>query len=116
MLERVLIEPLRVGASSTSTERFLKFLKGSVKNRSRLEGCIEECYSAEECAYHCSGYMKHGVEIVVRYIQNQYFENEKVTEGRPILQGKSKTKTSTMLEIAHHYLLFNTVDCDPYIE
>ncbi|KAK3204369.1 hypothetical protein Dsin_018415 [Dipteronia sinensis] len=63
-----------------------------------------------------SGYMKHGAEIGVRYIRNQNFENEKVTEGRPILQGKSKTMTSEMLEIAHRYVLFDTADCDPFIE
>ncbi|KAK3204716.1 hypothetical protein Dsin_018762 [Dipteronia sinensis] len=94
----------------------MKFLKGFVKNRSRPEGCIVEHYSDEECACHCSGYMKHGAETGVRYTQIHDFENEKVTEGRPILQGKSKTMTSEMLKIAHRYVLFNIADCDPYIE
>ena len=50
-----------------SSPRFMKFLKGFVKNHSRPEACILERNSAEECACHCSGYMKYGAEIGVRY-------------------------------------------------
>ena len=38
-------------------ERYMKILKGYVRNRSRPEGCIVECYIAEEAVEFCSEYM-----------------------------------------------------------
>ena len=35
----------------------MKKLKGYVRNKARPEGCIGECYLAEECMRFCSGYI-----------------------------------------------------------
>lgn len=34
-------------------ERYMKVLKGYVRNRNRLEGCIGECYIVEEAVEFC---------------------------------------------------------------
>ncbi|KAL5560900.1 hypothetical protein UlMin_030647, partial [Ulmus minor] len=39
-------------------ERYMKILKGYVRNRSRPEGCIIECYVAEEAVGFCSEYLE----------------------------------------------------------
>ncbi|XP_073126852.1 uncharacterized protein [Henckelia pumila] len=46
-------------------ERFMKMLKGYVKNRARLEGCIAECYLAEERMRFCSAYIKKKQVVLV---------------------------------------------------
>ena len=38
-------------------ERYMKILKGYVRNRHRPEGCIIECYIAEEVVEFCSEYL-----------------------------------------------------------
>ncbi|XP_022883480.1 uncharacterized protein LOC111400296 [Olea europaea var. sylvestris] len=45
-----------------SFERFMKTLKGYVRNHSRPEGCIAKRYLADECMHFCSGYMKQAAE------------------------------------------------------
>jgi hypothetical protein len=93
----------------------MKTLKGYVRNRSRPEGCIAERYLADECMHFCSGYMKQAAEVGVRHTRNEDFENETIIDGRPISKGKSKTLSQEMLEVAHRYVLYNSVDVEPYI-
>ncbi|CAL2229262.1 unnamed protein product [Prunus armeniaca] len=62
-------------------ERYMKILKGYVKNRARLEGCMTVRYAAEECSRHCSGYMKDVAEMGVRHTRNEDFEYGIATEG-----------------------------------
>ncbi|RVW89710.1 hypothetical protein CK203_047225 [Vitis vinifera] len=40
-------------------ERFMKVLKGYVRNRNRPEGCIAECYIAEEAIEFCTEYLSN---------------------------------------------------------
>ena len=40
-------------------ERFMKFLKGYVRNRNRPEGCIVECYIAKEAIEVCTEYLSN---------------------------------------------------------
>ncbi|CAL9013230.1 unnamed protein product, partial [Prunus brigantina] len=61
-------------------ERYMKELKGYVKNRSKPEGCIAEKYLAEECSRFCSGYMKQAAEIGVQHSRNEDLEDENIVE------------------------------------
>ena len=94
----------------------MKILKGYVRNRARPEGCIAECYLADECMQFCSGYMKKVAEIGVRHNRNEEFENESILEGRPISVGKPMTIADDILEIAHRCVLINSEEVQPYLE
>ncbi|KAL5583082.1 hypothetical protein UlMin_015524 [Ulmus minor] len=48
-----------------SMERYMKILKGYVRNRNRPEGCIIECYIAEEAVEFCSEYLANARTIRV---------------------------------------------------
>ncbi|XP_073137536.1 uncharacterized protein [Henckelia pumila] len=79
---------------------FMKTLKEYVKNRARPEGCIAECYLAEERMRFCSAYIKKAASIGVRANRNQDLENGLV-EGRPISQGIEKNLEDHVLQAAH---------------
>ncbi|XP_042407063.1 uncharacterized protein LOC121996952 [Zingiber officinale] len=96
-------------------ERFMKMLKGYVKNRARPEGCIAECYLTEERMRFCSAYIKKAACIGLRSNRNDDLENG-VVEGRPISQGKEIILEEHLLQAAHRYVLFNTAEIDPYIQ
>ncbi|XP_073133518.1 uncharacterized protein [Henckelia pumila] len=60
-------------------ERFMKILKGYVQNHNRPEGCIAECYIAEEAVEFFSDYMSSHIFIVwlrdrVRAVGNSTFQ------------------------------------------
>nr|XP_011465696.1 PREDICTED: uncharacterized protein LOC101306728 [Fragaria vesca subsp. vesca] len=97
-------------------ERFMKDLKGYVRNRSNPEGCIAEKYLAEEITRFCSGYIKGAAEICVKTRRNEDFEDETILEGRPLGQGKLKPLSSSMLDIAHRFVWTNTSEIDPWRE
>ncbi|XP_075514166.1 uncharacterized protein LOC142549218 isoform X1 [Primulina tabacum] len=96
-------------------ERFMKTLKGFVKNRARPEGCIAECYLAEERMIFCSAYIKKASIIGVRSNRNDDLENGLV-EGRSISKGKEKILEDHVLQAAHRYVLFNTAEVKPYLQ
>jgi len=41
------------------SERYMKILKGYVRNRNRPEGCIVECYIYEEAVKCCNEYLSN---------------------------------------------------------
>lgn len=94
----------------------MKTLKGYVKNRARPEGCIAECYLAEERMRFCSAYIKKAADIGVRSNRNDDLENELVEEGRPISHGEEKILEDHVLQAAHRYVLFNTAEVEPYLQ
>lgn len=94
----------------------MKVLKGYVRNRARPEGCIAECYLADECVKFCSTYIKKAEDICVAKSRNEEFEDETILEGRPISKGKSFTLSDDILKIAHRYVLFNSAEVEPYIK
>ena len=96
--------------------RFMKILKGYVENRARPEGCIAERYIAEEYASFCSKYIKQAAEIGTQHGRNEESENDLLLGGRPISRGKSVSLSDEMLHIAHRYILFNSLEVQPYIE
>ncbi|KAL5537494.1 hypothetical protein UlMin_045683 [Ulmus minor] len=46
-----------------SMERYMKILKGYVRNRHKPEGCIIECYIVEEAVEFCSEYLANARTI-----------------------------------------------------
>ncbi|XP_073283586.1 uncharacterized protein [Primulina huaijiensis] len=96
-------------------ERFMKILKGYVKNRARPEGCIAECYLVEERMAFCSAYIKNASSIGVRSNRNDDLEYG-LSEGRPICKGKEKILEDHVLQAAHRYVLFNTAEVEPYLQ
>lgn len=93
----------------------MKVLKGYVRNRARPEGCIAECYLAEERMLFCSGYIKQAAEMGVRHTRNEDFEDE-IIVGHPISEGKDIILHDDMLQAAHRYMLFNTTEVEPYLQ
>ena len=92
-------------------ERFMKVLKSYVHNRNRPEGCIVECYIAEEAIEFCTEYLSNvdaiGIPIGLRI-------DHKI--GTP-LPGSFVMKVDPItLFQAHHYVLENTTVMQPYIE
>ena len=94
----------------------MKILKGYARNRARPEGCIGECYIAEECMQFCSGYMKQVAKIGARHNCNEEFENETILEGCPITLGNLIMILDDMLQIAHCCVLINSSEVQPYLE
>lgn len=90
--------------------RYMKVLKGYLKNRARPEGCMTKLYAVEECSRHCSGYMKKVAEMGVWHTQNEDFEFGIAPKGRPISATKLRIMTPEMLDIAHRYVLLNTTE------
>ena len=92
-------------------ERFMKVLKSYVRNRNRPEGCIVECYIAEEAIEFCTEYLSNvdaiGIPIGPRI-------DHKIGTPPP---GSFVMKVDpiTLLQ-AHHYVLVNTTIVQPYIE
>ncbi|KAJ0097265.1 hypothetical protein Patl1_28596 [Pistacia atlantica] len=86
----------------------MKILKGYVKNRARPEGCAAECYLVDETVTFCSGYFKYDFGGNDQNARNQDFFSDVILEGHPILGGKSMSLSDEVLELAHHYVLFNT--------
>ena len=63
-------------------ERYMKVLKGYVRNHNQLEGCIAECYLAEEAVEFCTEYLSRTHAIGIPKSNN--YENK---FGRPIIGG-----------------------------
>ncbi|KAL6326028.1 hypothetical protein AAG906_038520 [Vitis piasezkii] len=80
-------------------ERFMKVLKGYVRNRNHPEGCIVECYIAKEAIEFCTEYTNVDHKV-----------------GAPIPGGHITEVDCNLLLQAHHYVLENTTIIQPYIE
>lgn len=91
-------------------ERFMKTLKGYVRNRNRPEGCIAECYIAEEALEFCSDYLfnVHTVGIPTR--------NRQLEFTRPLSRDRVHSTNHEEWEQAHGHVLENNDEIEPYIE
>ena len=87
-------------------ERYMKILKGYVRNRSRPEGCIIECYVAEEAVEFCSEYLESAQTIG---IPKSLESRQNVRMGFKVTPVEYK-----MLCEAHFYVLQNTPEVDCY--
>ena len=91
-------------------ERFMKVLNSYVRNRNRSEGCIVECYIAEEAIEFCTEYLSNvdaiGIPIGPRI-------DHKI--GTPLPRRfVMKVDPITLLQ-AHHYVFENTTIVQPSI-
>ncbi|PON38826.1 hypothetical protein PanWU01x14_309640, partial [Parasponia andersonii] len=62
----------------------MKIFKGYIRNRARPEGCIAECYLADECMNFCNEFIRQTTEIKKNEARNEEFSSDVVLEGRPI--------------------------------
>ncbi|KAK7308273.1 hypothetical protein VNO77_41875 [Canavalia gladiata] len=92
-------------------ERYMKILKGYVKNRSRPEGCIVERYIVEEAVEFCTEYLSNVDSIGLPKSRHQ-----RRTEGEGIMGNDIVTISRTEWEQAHLYVLHNTNEVEPFIE
>jgi hypothetical protein len=93
--------------------RYMKDLKGYVRNFARPEGSIAKCYLAEEGMRFCSEFMKQTVEISNRRSKNDAFASDAILDGRPNSKGVSIRLNKEMLHAAHLYVMFNTAVVEP---
>ena len=89
-------------------ERYMKILKGYVRNRSRPEGCIVECYIAEEAVEFCSEYMTGVHNIGLKDVENIDVPSRR---GSVVC-----TVSRELLDEAHRLVLQNINETQPYIE
>ena len=93
-------------------ERYMRVLKGYVRNRTRPEGCIAECYIAEEAVEFCSEYLSTIDTIgILASMKNEWKYGKPLPGGRAINIHDFK-----LVEQAHHYVLQNIAIVQPYIE
>ena len=84
-------------------ERYMKVLKGYVRNRNRPEGCIAKCYIVEEALEFCTEYIS---SINAIGIPSSMKDEWKC--GKPLLGGRTITiHDYKLVEQAHHYVLKN---------
>ena len=89
-------------------ERYMKVLKGYVKNRNRPEGCIVESYIAEESVEFCSEYLSTTEAIGLPKTTN--IDCKGLSIGIPSPVNRCEW------EIACLYTLHNRVEVEPFIE
>ncbi|KAI9154510.1 hypothetical protein LWI28_027325 [Acer negundo] len=89
----------------------MKTLKGYVHNRNQPEGCIAECYIAEEAIEFCTEYFSN-----ISTIGNPYEKNNNIQVGKPLSEGQNVVVDHGELLQAHLYVLYNTTEVQPYIE
>ena len=94
----------------------MKVLKDFVRNPARPEGCIAECYLAEECIRFCSEFLKKTTNVQEKQDRNTEYENNSILEGRPITTATSITLTETEKRIAHLAIIQNMALVEPYVE
>lgn len=92
-------------------ERFMKVLKGYVRNRNRPEGCIVEGYMAEESIECCSEYL-HDLESIG--LRDKVDQDYNVSRG--VTNGAVHTVAQADLLLAHQAVLQNSSVVQPFIE
>ena len=92
-------------------EREMKPIKGYVRNRYRPEGCIAECYIAEEALEFCTEYLSNCNSIGLPTGCLIDF-----TVERPLGGANIKVVDGPTLAQAHRCVLVNTPEIQPYIE
>ena len=97
-------------------ERYIKVLKEFVQNTTRLEGCISECYLAEECIQFCNNVLKKTSNFQAKADKNIEYENNSILEGLPTSAGRSISLTDLEKKIAHMAVIQNMVVVEPYVE
>lgn len=93
-------------------ERYMKTLKGYVRNHYRPEGCIAECYVAEEALEFFSNYLEN-----MKSISNPHQRvDDRIRTGMPLSGAAIEAVDAKVLDEAHLYVLRNTTIMEPFIE
>uniref|UniRef100_A0A803PCS7 Transposase n=1 Tax=Cannabis sativa TaxID=3483 RepID=A0A803PCS7_CANSA len=92
-------------------ERYMKILKGYVRNRYRPEASIVESYIAEESVEFCSEYIANVDTIGIPKPRRDPKE-----ESKGIFSGRFENVEVKDLELAHRNVLENTIGVQPYIK
>ena len=105
-------------------ERYLRTLKGYVRNKAHPEGSITEGYISEECMTFCSWYL-HDMDIKFnRPERNADTSQNEATSGLSVFASVNRnrqnytfeTLNKSELQMAHHYILTNCEEIAPWIE
>nr|GEW27228.1 hypothetical protein [Tanacetum cinerariifolium] len=94
-------------------ERCMKVIKGHVRNKNRLEGCIAEETITEEIIEFFGEYHKSMKTIGITPDKLETDENE---EGKPLLAGKSSEVSAELFLKANLYVIQNIDEIVPYIK
>ena len=93
-----------------SFERYMRNLKGYVRNHNRPEGCMAECYIAEEAVEFCSDYLSN---VHTNGIPSS---NRKTDITKPVGGFQVHAITHEEWEQAHLHVLTNDDEIDAYIK
>jgi hypothetical protein len=94
-------------------ERYMKTLKGYVRNMARPEASMAEGYVKEECIGFVTEYLQR-FDVVHRRVwdaNEEYGDVEEALEGA----GKPYEMTATLRDIAHQYVLQNVAIMQPWL-
>ncbi|XP_020874097.1 uncharacterized protein LOC110226508 [Arabidopsis lyrata subsp. lyrata] len=98
-------------------ERYMKTLKGYVKNYARPEACMAEGYLAGECIAFCLDFLKNSAPVEEAVKRNEDVESDDVIlEGRPLQKATEIKLSDKERDIAHLYVLMNTSVMEPYVQ
>ncbi|XP_024200497.1 uncharacterized protein LOC112203814 [Rosa chinensis] len=87
-------------------ERFMKVLKGYVRNRFHPKGCIAERYLGEESVEFCSEFLQQCSSVGVPKGPSKL--------SGPLSGAKLKSVDEEVRDQAHLHVLFNNAEADPY--
>lgn len=92
----------------------MSVLKGQVRNRYRPEGCMAECYIAEEAVEFCSEHFSGLDAVGIPPFEDKSYPE--IVTGKNPPGGDFVEVDAKSLEQAHCYVLHNTSVVQPYIE
>ncbi|XP_019267397.1 PREDICTED: uncharacterized protein LOC109244716 [Nicotiana attenuata] len=110
-------------AKELHAEKFLRTLKGYVRNKARPEGSIAEGYLAEECMTFCSKYLTDMETKQNRLDRN--FDSSNIEpnglsifnrRGKPLVGGTWINLRTHEINQAHFYILQNCEEVRPWME
>jgi hypothetical protein len=105
-------------------ERYLRTLKGYVRNKAHPEGSIAEGYISEECMTFCSWYLHDMDTKFNRPERNVDASQNEATSGLSVFASVNRnrqnytfeTLSKSELQMAHHYILTNCEEIAPWVE
>lgn len=105
--------------------RYLHKLKTYVRNKARPKGSIAEGYLADECLIFCSRYLNQ-IETKFNREERNYDGGQEVTDssrlsifstpGQALGKGVFKDLSNELHKVAHHFVLTNCEEAQPFVE
>ena len=105
-------------------ERYLRTLKGYVRNKAHPEGSIAERYISEECMTFCSWYFDDMDTKLNQLERNVDTCPSEAAFGLSVFTSANHDRQNCMfealcnskLQMAHHYVLTNCEEVSPWVE